>query len=59
MKDMELKKKYDLIYGHWSLGYLSDEELPDFLIRCRASLLRDDATKNGIMNIKETIPLVE
>ena len=24
IKDLGIVKKYDLIYGHWSLGYLKD-----------------------------------
>ena len=24
MKDLGIEKKYDLIYGHWSLGYLQE-----------------------------------
>ena len=55
MKDLSLQKKYDLIYGHWSLGYLLDEDLSEFLIRCRASLLKTDKSKNGLMIVKETI----
>ena len=48
-------KKYDLIYGHWSLGYLKDDDLACFLCRCRKSLLRDGDEKSGLMIVKETI----
>ena len=40
MQDLGITKKYDLIYGHWSLVYLKDEDVPGFLQRCRQSLLR-------------------
>ena len=44
-----------MIYGHWSLGYLKDEELKLFLARCRSSLLSDNGQKNGLMIVKESI----
>ena len=27
MTDLSLNKKYDFIYGHWSLGYLQEQDL--------------------------------
>jgi protein N-terminal methyltransferase len=54
MKDLGLLKKYDLIYGHWSLGYLLDTDLSSFMKRCRNALMSDDGTL-GLMIIKETI----
>ena len=55
MMELGLQKKYDLIYGHWSLGYLVEEDLSEFLKKCRASLLRDDDEPSGIMVVKESI----
>ena len=42
IKDIGMTKKYDLIYGHWCLGYLFDKDLFEFLKQCRVSLLRSD-----------------
>jgi hypothetical protein len=55
MTDLGLQKKYDLIYGHWSLGYLVEEDLAEFLVKCRASLLKSNEQPSGIMIVKETI----
>ena len=55
MKDLAMTKKYDFIYGHWSLGYLEDDDLSQFLIRCRASLVRSDGKNRGLMIVKEQI----
>ena len=55
MKDLGITKKYDLIYGHFSLVYLTDDDVPDFLQRCRRSLLREQGENNGLLIIKETI----
>jgi hypothetical protein len=55
MIDLGLHKKYDLIYGHWSIGYLVELDLAEFLKKCRASLLRKDDQPSGIMIVKETI----
>ena len=31
MKDIGMVKNYDLIYGHWCLGYLYEEDINPFL----------------------------
>ena len=54
MKDLSLLKKYDLIYGHWSLGYLQDIDVYDFMKRCRNALISDDGAL-GLMIIKESV----
>ena len=53
MKDLAFNKKYDVFYGHYSLGYLQENDLSDFMKRCRVSLLRDNEESSGLMIIKE------
>jgi hypothetical protein len=55
MMDLSLLKKYDFIYGHWSIGYLAETDLFEFLKRCRTSLLRTDGSPSGFMIVKESI----
>lgn len=43
-------KKYDVIWNQWVLGYLTDEDLVSYLIRCRDAL-----TDNGVIVIKENV----
>lgn len=43
-------RKYDVIWNQWVLGYLTDEDLEAYLIRCRDSL-----SDNGIIVVKENV----
>ncbi|CAH0700664.1 unnamed protein product [Spodoptera exigua] len=43
-------RKYDVIWNQWVLGYLTDEDLEAYLIRCRDSL-----SGNGIIVVKENV----
>ena len=43
-------KVYDLIWAQWSVPYLTDAQLVEYLVRCRGAL-----TDVGIMIIKENI----
>ena len=54
MKYLSLLKKYDLIYGHWALGYLRDIDLSAFMKRCRNALMSDDGSL-GLMILKESV----
>jgi protein N-terminal methyltransferase len=44
------EKKYDLIWAQWSVPYITDLQLVEFLVRCRGAL-----TDTGIVVIKENI----
>ena len=56
IRSVPLVKKYDYVTGHWSLGYLTAEELGPFLIRLRKCLLKDrPEDEPGIAIFKETI----
>ncbi|KAF7590034.1 o-methyltransferase [Aspergillus hancockii] len=44
------EKKYDLIWAQWSVSYLTDLQLVEFLGRCRGAL-----TATGIVVVKENI----
>ena len=39
LKNVPIEKPYALLYGHWCLGYLTDEDLYSFLKNCRVKLL--------------------
>ena len=56
LKDVPLDKMYDLVIGHYALGYLSDDDLYTFLKRLRIKLMegRPDG-KPGIAIFKEPI----
>jgi protein N-terminal methyltransferase len=43
-------KNYDLIWCQWCVGHITDIQLTEYLVRCRAAL-----TETGIMVIKENI----
>ncbi|KAJ0181801.1 hypothetical protein K1T71_002523 [Dendrolimus kikuchii] len=43
-------KKYDVIWNQWVLGYLKNEDLVSYLIRCRNAL-----NTNGVIVIKENV----
>lgn len=43
-------RKYDVIWNQWVLGYLTDEDLIAYLIRCRDAL-----SENGVIVIKENV----
>ncbi|KAK2761345.1 Alpha N-terminal protein methyltransferase 1 [Arachnomyces sp. PD_36] len=43
-------KKYDLIWVQWCVGYLTDEQLSEFLKRCKQAL-----TEQGIIVLKENL----
>ncbi|KAJ8726308.1 hypothetical protein PYW07_001006 [Mythimna separata] len=43
-------RKYDVIWNQWVLGYLKDEDLEAYLIRCRDSL-----SPTGIIVVKENV----
>ena len=56
LKDVPLRKKYDLITGHYGLGYLTDNQLREFLKRTRVNLIQGrPQDKPGIMIFKEPI----
>ena len=56
LKDVPLEKKYDLVTGHWVLGYLTDEDLFVFLQRLRTKLIHGrPKDKPGIVIVKEDI----
>ena len=40
LNDVPLNKMYDLIISHYGLGYLTDQQLREFLKRTRASLIK-------------------
>ncbi|XP_068620924.1 alpha N-terminal protein methyltransferase 1-like [Battus philenor] len=44
------KKKYDVIWNQWVLGYLTDEDLVLYLTRCRDAL-----SDNGVIVVKENV----
>lgn len=43
-------KKYDLIWCQWCVGHITDTQLMEYIVRCRAAL-----TETGIMVIKENL----
>ncbi|KAF5855616.1 o-methyltransferase [Aspergillus alliaceus] len=43
-------KEYDLIWAQWSVVYLTDAQLVEYLVRCRGAL-----TDTGVMVIKENV----
>ncbi|RAO72653.1 uncharacterized protein BHQ10_008665 [Talaromyces amestolkiae] len=43
-------KKYDLIWCQWCVGHITDIQLTEYIVRCRAAL-----TETGIMVIKENL----
>ncbi|CAK1549857.1 unnamed protein product [Leptosia nina] len=50
LQDFQPEKKYDIIWNQWVLGYLKDEDLVSYLIKCSDSL-----SKNGIIVVKENV----
>ena len=46
---------YDLICGHFALGYLPDDDLLVFLKRVRICLLKGRTNKPGIMVVMEPV----
>lgn len=43
-------KTYDLIWNQWCLGHLTDDQLVDYLVRCRNAL-----SEKGLLVVKENI----
>lgn len=43
-------KRYDLIWNQWCVGHLTDEQLVEYLVRCREAL-----TETGLVVLKENI----
>ena len=43
-------KKYDLIWNQWCVGHLTDDQLVEYLKRCKEAL-----TENGLVVIKENL----
>ncbi|XP_028177989.1 N-terminal Xaa-Pro-Lys N-methyltransferase 1-A-like [Ostrinia furnacalis] len=50
LQEFRPERKYDIIWNQWVLGYLTDEDLTTYLIRCRDSLAH-----NGVIIIKENV----
>ncbi|KAL1961091.1 hypothetical protein VTO42DRAFT_4979 [Malbranchea cinnamomea] len=50
LEKWEPSKKYDLIWNQWCLGHLTDEQLVEYLVRCRSAL-----TETGLVVVKENI----
>jgi len=50
LEKMELKHQYDLIWVQWVIIYLKDQDLVDFLAKCKKAL-----TPCGAIVIKENI----
>ncbi|CAG9784466.1 unnamed protein product [Diatraea saccharalis] len=44
------ENKYDIIWNQWVLGYLTDEDLVSYLIRCRDAL-----APSGVIVVKENV----
>lgn len=43
-------KKYDLMWNQWCLGHLTDQQLVDYLVRCRDAL-----SEQGVIVVKENL----
>ena len=52
MMEIPFDRKYDMIYGSWALGYLTDEEVTQFLHKAKQSLMLFNSN-NGMIIIKE------
>lgn len=50
LQNFEFKKKYNVIWIQWCLENLEDNDLTDFLIKCKSNLEKD-----GMVIIKENI----
>ncbi|KPI93847.1 PREDICTED: alpha N-terminal protein methyltransferase 1-like [Papilio xuthus] len=50
LQEFTPEKKYDVVWNQWVLGYLTDEDLVLYLIRCRDAL-----TENGVLVVKENV----
>lgn len=50
LENWSIEKKYNLIWAQWCLGHLTDAQLVEFLIKCRAAL-----ADLGIMVVKENL----
>ncbi|XP_026738555.1 N-terminal Xaa-Pro-Lys N-methyltransferase 1-B-like [Trichoplusia ni] len=50
LQEFKPVRKYDVIWNQWVLGYLTDDDLEAYLIRCRDSL-----SENGIIVVKENV----
>ncbi|KAL0894732.1 hypothetical protein ABMA27_013266 [Loxostege sticticalis] len=50
LQEFKPEKKYDVFWNQWVLGYLTDEDLTAYLVRCRDSL-----ADNGIIVVKENV----
>ena len=49
-ENFDFKKKYNVIFGSWLFGNLTDKNAVKFLIKCKANL-----EANGVFIIKENI----
>lgn len=50
LENFNFNEKYDLIWIQWVLGYLNDDDLTSFLLKCKNNL-----SENGLIIIKENI----
>ena len=50
LESWEPEERYDLIWNQWCLGHLKDEQLVDYLLRCKNAL-----TADGIIVMKENM----
>ncbi|VVC92923.1 alpha N-terminal protein methyltransferase 1-like [Leptidea sinapis] len=50
LQDFNPERKYDIIWNQWVLGYLKDDDLVKYLIKCRNAL-----ADNGIIIVKENV----
>ncbi|KAL4706018.1 hypothetical protein ACJJTC_014240 [Scirpophaga incertulas] len=50
LQEFKPDKKYDVIWNQWVLGYLTDEDLTTYLLRCRDAL-----SENGVIVVKENV----
>lgn len=56
LKDISFEKPYDLVIARWGLGYLSDEEVHEFLNKARTKLLAHSHNQQaGCMIFMETV----
>ncbi|KAI5641520.1 adoMet dependent proline di-methyltransferase domain-containing protein [Phthorimaea operculella] len=50
LQEFQPSRKYDVIWCQWVLGYLTDEDLINFLDRCRSAL-----AEGGVIIVKENV----
>ena len=50
MQDFTPTETYDVIWCQWVLAYLTDDDLIDFLMRCKKGL-----RSNGLIIVKENV----